>query len=171
MFDKLRRATAANLAAMARAIDASPFDTIKLKGDWEFHLFDKDGRLKDHRKKSNIIVTTGFQLVADCLCATSGRPTVVGYIGIGTGAVAPAVGDTALGTQLVRQASSYTYTSGSKKITQTTTFAAGTGTGALTEAGMFNAASAGTMLNRVTFSTINKAAGDTLAVTFDLTMS
>lgn len=45
------------------------------------------------------------------------------------------------------------------------TFAAGTGTGALTEAGIFNASSAGTMLNRVVFATVNKGASDTLIVT------
>jgi hypothetical protein len=49
------------------------------------------------------------------------------------------------------------------------TFPAGTGTGALTEAAILNAASAGTMLNRVVFSVINKGALDSLTITWKIT--
>ena len=53
----------------------------------------------------------------------------------------------------------------------TTTFAAGAATAALTEAGVFNAASAGTMLDRVIFPVINKGAADTLQAVFTFTLS
>jgi len=51
------------------------------------------------------------------------------------------------------------------------TFGAGVGTGAVTEAGIFNASSAGTMLCRTTFSVINKAAADTLGITWTVTVN
>jgi hypothetical protein len=56
-------------------------------------------------------------------------------------------------------------------ITYTATFPAGTGTGAITEAGIFNASTAGTMLCRTTFPVVNKQAGDTIAVTWVVTVS
>ncbi len=51
------------------------------------------------------------------------------------------------------------------------TFSAGEGTGAVTEAGIFNASTSGTMLCRTVFSVVNKAAGDTLQVTWTVTFS
>ena len=56
-------------------------------------------------------------------------------------------------------------------ITYTATFPAGTGTGAITEAAVLNASSSGTMLCRTTFPVVNKAAGDTIAVTWVVTVS
>jgi hypothetical protein len=50
-------------------------------------------------------------------------------------------------------------------------FPAGTGTGAVTEAGVFNAASAGTMLCRTVFSVVNKGAADAMSVTWTITVS
>jgi hypothetical protein len=51
------------------------------------------------------------------------------------------------------------------------TFPAGTGTGAITEAGILNAASAGILLCRTTFSVINKGAADTLGITWTVTVA
>jgi hypothetical protein len=51
------------------------------------------------------------------------------------------------------------------------TWAAGDGTGAITEAGIFNASSAGDMLARTVFSVITKDANDTLSITWTITLS
>jgi hypothetical protein len=50
-------------------------------------------------------------------------------------------------------------------------FEAGDGTGAVTEAGIFNAATGGSMLCRTVFSVVNKAADDTMSVTWTITIS
>jgi hypothetical protein len=50
-------------------------------------------------------------------------------------------------------------------------FEAGDGTGAVTEAGLFNAATGGDMLCRTVFSVVNKAADDTMAITWTITLS
>jgi hypothetical protein len=51
------------------------------------------------------------------------------------------------------------------------TFPAGSGTAALTEAGIFNAASVGTMMARTVFAVINKGALDTLTITWKITIA
>ena len=65
-------------------------------------------------------------------------------------------------------------TSGNE-VTATATFPAGTGTGSITEAGIFNPATAGgsggTMMCRTTFPVVSKAAGDSIAVTWKVTVS
>ena len=50
-------------------------------------------------------------------------------------------------------------------------FGLGVGTGAITEAGIFNAASSGTMLCRTVFSVINKGILDSMVITWTITIS
>jgi hypothetical protein len=89
---------------------------------------------------------------------------------IGTGTTSPGAGDTALGTQTGRVSLSGSVVS-TNTITYTATFPAGTGDGAITEAGVFNASSGGTMLCRTTFPVVNKQSGDTIAITWVVTVS
>jgi hypothetical protein len=89
---------------------------------------------------------------------------------IGTGSTSPSASDTQLGTQTGRVSLSNSVVS-TNTITYTASFPAGTGSGAITEAGIFNASSSGTMLCRTTFPVVNKAAGDTIAVTWVVTVS
>jgi hypothetical protein len=50
-------------------------------------------------------------------------------------------------------------------------FPAGTGTGAIVEAGLFNASSGGDMLCRTTFAVVNKGANDSITITWTVTVS
>jgi hypothetical protein len=87
------------------------------------------------------------------------------YIGVGTSGTAAALGNTTLGTEIAREA--VTVAGGSTSgttIIYSATFAAGTGTGALQEAGIFQSSSGSTMLSRVVYPVINKGAGDTVSV-------
>jgi hypothetical protein len=88
---------------------------------------------------------------------------------VGTGAVAPAAANTTLGTEIGTR-STVTATQAGATITYSATFAAGNGTGAITEAGIFNAGTAGTMMCRTTFSAINKGASDTIQITWTVTI-
>ena len=56
-------------------------------------------------------------------------------------------------------------------VTYICAFSAGEGTGALTEAGVFNAASSGTMLCRTEFAVVNKGAADSMTITWTVTVS
>ncbi len=168
--NSIRRFSAEALSALAGKIGGHGLgERLPLKGSWEFVLTDRDGKLKDYRKKDNLITDVGFQFLADASFIASGRPAIGNYTAIGATSTAPAAGNTALGSQLARQTNTYSYAA--KVATLSTTFAAGTGTGAVVEAGILNASTAGTLLNRVTFTVINKGALDTLAVNFTLTLS
>lgn len=161
--------TSAEMDAILAGRALLPTDeAFRFVGEFCATLRDKDGNHLITRKK-NLIVDTGFQLIADCLGNSGSRPNVISHIGVGTGTTAAAAGQTALITQVTRVAGTYSYNT--KVITFTADFAAGTGTGALTEAGVFNAVSAGIMLNRVVFPVINKGALDTMSVTFTFTLS
>ena len=122
--------------------------------------------------KDNMIVDVGFDYIADSIGLNSGRPAVMGYIGVGESNIASSAEQTGLQDELSpRQASAYEHTAGSKSFTISATFAPGVATGAITEAAVFNAATAGTMLDRVVFNVINKGADDTLTVVFTFNMS
>ena len=121
--------------------------------------------------KGNIIVGGGFDFVADAIGNASARPGVMGWIALGTGSTAAASTQTSLVTELKRNAATYAHTAGTKVFTFTASFLAGDATGAITEAGVFNAGSAGTMFDRVVFPVVNKGSDDSLTAVFTFTMS
>ena len=81
-----------------------------------------------------------------------------------------AASDTALGTEAARVSLTST-TVTSNAVAYVASFAAGTGTGAITEAGILNASSGGTLLCRTVFSVVNKAASDSMTITWTVTIS
>jgi len=91
------------------------------------------------------------------------------HMALGTGDTAAAAGDTTLATELDRNTTGSTVLNNA--ITYETTWAAGDGTGAIKEAGIFNAASAGDMLARTVFSVVNKGANDSMTITWTVTVS
>jgi hypothetical protein len=77
---------------------------------------------------------------------------------------------TALGVELDRNANTSKTRSGAV-VTIVADWAAGDGTGALTEAGTFDAGAAGNMWMSASFAVINKGASDTLQITWTLTFA
>ncbi len=143
-------------------------DTIEMKGNLTVTVFDEQGNVKDQRAIKNLVVSAGKTFIASRMVGTS--QAIMSHMAIGTGTTTPAVAQTTLTTEAGRvtlASSSFS----SNAVTYTATFPAGTGTGAITEAGIFNAASAGTLLCRTTFPVVNKAAGDSIAVTWVVTVS
>ena len=116
----------------------------------------------------NIVVTAGKGYVASRMKDASA--TAMSHMAIGSGSTAAAASDTALGSELGRVALTSTNVSGAI-VTYTATFAAGTATGAATEAAILNASSGGTMLCRTVFSVVNKGASDSMTVTWTVTVS
>ncbi len=145
---------------------------FQIVGRWKTELFDKDGKLKDVQQGPNIVCTNGKEFLASFLnsAVAAAATFTVKYIGIGTDATAETAANTTLGVELSRQTGTASYIS--NQIFQVkATFAAGSGTGAIVEYGLFSSSANGTMLARYTKSVINKAAGDTLAVTAQITLS
>lgn len=143
-------------------------ETPKASGTLDIVLKDKDGKIKDQRTVKNLVVTTGVNYIADRMADAA--ESAMSHMAVGTGTTAAAAGDTALGTQSGIVALTST-TQTNEDVVYVATFGAGTGTGALTEAGIFNAASSGTMLCRTVFSEVNKSASDSLQITWTVTIS
>lgn len=143
-------------------------ENLKLKGHVSMELRGADGKVKAQQEIRNLVVDAGLDLIASRLVGTASD--VMSHMAVGSGTVAAASGDTALGNELGRVA----LTSGSATdnvVTYAATFGAGTGTGAVTEAGILNAGTGGDMLCRTVFDVVNKAADDTLTVTWTVTIS
>ena len=116
----------------------------------------------------NLVVTDGKEYVASRMKDTT--KSAMSHMAIGTGSTAAAAGDAALGSQANREALTSTTVSGAA-VTYIATFGAGSGTGAITEAGLFNASSAGDMLCRTVFAVINKGSSDSMTITWTVTVS
>ena len=142
-------------------------DSLNLKGTLKVTLSDNNGKVKEEHHFKNLIVDTGESFVINALIASSTQPFA--YIAIGSGTTPPLGTQTDLQTELAR--TTFTYVTTTASLTMTAIFAPGVGTGTITEAGIFNAASAGTMLSRTTFLAINKASTDQLTVVWTITLS
>jgi hypothetical protein len=92
------------------------------------------------------------------------------YIGLGTGTNAANASDTDLQTPLATRVAG-TLSSASNVWQNIASFGPGVNTGAITEAGIFSVASGGTLMARQVFGTITKGAGDSLQVTWQITLS
>lgn len=144
-------------------------DSLKLKGDVFITVKDKDGNVKEERHEKNLVVSAGLNFICDRMEGTS--EAVMSHMALGSGTTAAAAGDTDLGSILgSREALDSTTVSGST-ITYVASFEAGDATGAVSECAIFNASTAGTMLCRVVFAEINKAADDTMSVTWVITLT
>ena len=137
-------------------------DNLKMKGRLQVSL---NGEVV--RDIDNLVVTAGKGYLADRMKNNS---STMSHMAIGSGTTAAAAGNTALGTELGRVSLTSTTVS-SNVVTYVATFAAGTGTGAVTEAGILTASSGGTMLCRTVFSVVNKGSADSMTITWTVTVS
>lgn len=142
-------------------------DKLSIKGHLDIVLKDKNGKVKEERHIHNTVTSAGKYGIADQILAS---PTLakVGWMAIGTGTPA----STLLGTELDRNAlTSKTRSNG--VVTMVGDWAAADGTGAITEAGLFDVVTANTvnMWCSASFSVINKGASDTLSISWTLTIS
>ncbi len=143
-------------------------ENLKASGSLRVVVTGSDGRVKEEHEFKNLVVTVGKNFVASRMVGASAN--VMSHMAIGESSTAAAITDTALGTEVGRVALSSATATGAVA-TYTALFPAGTGTGAIVEAGIFNAASAGTMLCRTVFAVVNKGAGDAMSVTWTVTIS
>ena len=143
-------------------------DAIKMTGELRLTVTNPEGNVTQEVVVPNLVVTVGKNFIASRI--KDATATAMSHMAIGSGTTAAAAGDTTLGTELGRVALTST-TVTANAVAYVATFPAGTGTGAITEAGIFNAASSGTLLCRTTFPVVNKASGDSIAITWVITVS
>ena len=147
-------------------------ENLKLSGHLNIVLKDKAGNVKDTREVKNLVVNKGLEYIASRMKDAS--KGVMSHMALGSGTTAAAATQTDLVTLLgAREALDSTTIAGSnnEKVVYVSAFEAGDATGAVTEAGIFNASTSGDMLCRTVFSVVNKAADDTMSVTWTITLS
>jgi len=143
-------------------------DNIKLTGRLEITLTDEHGKLKAVQRIPNMVVTAGKNLIASRLAGTAAA--VMSHMAVGSSNTAESLGQTALVAQTAIVALTAGTASGNQ-VTYTATFGSGVGTGVIAEAGLFNAASAGTMLARSVGVSLTKGPTDTLTITWIVTVN
>jgi hypothetical protein len=156
---------------MNENIDETPQsgDNLPLHFNATIELRGPDGEVKQREQVHNLITTAGRTAL---LSSTGSSKYVKDFsnLAIGSSATAPAIGDTALVSQLARAAATVTNPNATT-LRFVREFAAGVGTGTVQEAGLLDDPTTGTLLNRLTFGAVTKGAGDTLTVTIDCTIS
>lgn len=160
------------LKAFERFLFSQGPERVQIRGYFELLHRDSDGRVLDRREIKNLVVDAGKAGVASRINGAGGEAAFT-FVAIGTGAVAPAAGDTALGAEITtgggaRAAGTATrvttdVTNDTAQVVVTFSF---TASFAVTESGLLNASSAGVLLSRQTFSAVNVANGDSLQVTW-----
>ena len=145
-------------------------DESRVLGKLKIEVKDKHGKVKDTREVDNLVVDTGLAFIASRMKDASA--TAMSHMELGTGTTAAAAGNTTLETIISGSRTALTSTTvTSNAVAYVASFAAGTGTGAVTEAGILNAGSGGTLLCRTVFSTVNKGASDSMTITWTVTIS
>jgi hypothetical protein len=140
------------------------------------------GKWTFKKEVRNLITTAGKGGISSRING-AGAAAVFDKIGWGTGTTSPAAGDTALQTEVnASGGASTTHVIASPTTSQVTTSttndtsqwvgtATASGTIAITESGVFNASTGGTMLCRQTFTAINVVSGDSIQFTWKVQAS
>ena len=144
-------------------------DNLKLSGQLNIVLRDKNGNVKEERTEKNLVVTTGLGYIASRMKDASA--TAMTHMALGSGTTNALAAQTDLVTLLGSREALDSTTVTANAVAYVSSFEAGDATGAVTEAGIFNASTGGTMLCRVKFDVVNKAADDTMTVTWTITVA
>jgi len=146
-------------------------ESIALKGKVKIVHLDQFGNKKDERLIDNLIVTAGKTVIASRMAGNTSA--LMSRMGVGTSNTAATISDTTLGTPVAAgNVALDSTTASTNTITYVATFPAGTGTGSLTEAGIFNGfPGVGSMLCRTVFSTVTKGVSDVIVITWTVSIS
>lgn len=149
-------------------------DTMGAKGFGSMVCRDKDGNIKWELNFTNTITNVGFAVIAG-LAGNTGAQTAFTYLAVGTSSTAPSASQTALGGEITTNGlgraaatvSRVTTTQTNDTLQLVKAFSV-SGTSTVEEAGIFNDASAGTMLGRALTTSKTVVNGDTLTVTYQV---
>lgn len=146
-------------------------ESISVKGEVSIVVTDKDGNIKETRDVPNLIVSSGKNhiaaRIANLLVGSGQEGYLISHLGFGTSTVVPSLSDTTLFAQLgTRSVVALAHTITTNTVVVTASYVGYTGS--LTEAGLFNAATGGTMICRTTFGAVPIIPTDTLAISWTL---
>lgn len=150
-------------------------ELLTAKGKLHIVVTDEHGNVKVNREETNLVVNAGKAFITSRMIGTASA--VMSHMEVGTSSTAAGATQTALVTPVsgsrtaLATPTQVTTTVTNDSVQYACTFGAGVGTGALTEAGIFNASSSGTMLCRTVFSTVTKGASDIMTITWTVAIS
>lgn len=144
-------------------------EKMSVQGRLSVVLRDASGAVKQSYEVPNLVVNSGLAFIASRMKDTTAD--AMSHMAVGSGTTAADPADTALETQIGSRVALTSTTVTANETEYVASFAAGVGTGAITEAGIFNADTSGTMLCRTVFSVVNKGADDTLQITWTITIN
>ena len=145
-------------------------ENLKASGELRIVLTSQEGIVKEDQLVKNLVVSTGLNFIVSRM--KDATATAMSHMTLGTGTTAAANGNTTVEIEISGARVALTSTTvTANTITYVASFAAGVGTGAVTEAGILNASTAGTLLCRTVFPVVNKQAGDSMTVTWTVTVS
>jgi hypothetical protein len=144
-------------------------EALKVRGDVSIILRDENGNIKSESNITNLVVTVGRQHIASRMAET-GRQNQMSHMQIGSNTTVADPNQTTLLTPLSTRVALATAGGvvSSNTVQYSATFGPSNGTGAVTEAGIFNASTAGTMLCRTVFPVQNKSDSDSLTITWTI---
>lgn len=148
-------------------------DGLKVTGDVEIVLKDNNGYTVDTRSIKNLVVDSGLGYIGSRMLDNT--TSVMSFMGLGGNSTTATADDTDLGTPIGDReqiaSAVYSFTQNQAKVTYTAVFGAGEATGNLSEAGIFNSSTGGTMLCRTTFDTLTKPSASELTMTWVISLS
>lgn len=160
------------LAAHVAAPIARRFGLAVMYGKLEAVLRRADGSVIRYGVLDYRVVTTAFvSFVVDQLQTESSLFGDFKYHDAGVGTTAAAVGDTTIETTDGESRATGTQTESSATVYQSVGTVSYTTTKAVTEHGLFNDATTGTLMDRTVFSAINVVSGDSIQFTYSLTVA
>ena len=148
---------------------SSIIEQLKLRGDLNIKVLDAEGKVKEERDEKNLVVTAGLTFICSRMAGTA--KNVMSHMALGTGNTAAGASQTDLVSITGSRVALDSSTPSTSSIVYVATFGPGVSSGAITEAGIFNASSSGDMLCRTVFSVVNKAAGDTMVITWTISLT
>jgi hypothetical protein len=141
--------------------------TVFVVGNVDIKQYNDTGNLKDKREIRNTVTAVGKDVISARLVGNT--LAIMSHMAAGNSNTAATVTQTALGTELGRVAFD-SVARVTNTISYIATFPAGTATGNISEAGIFNNTSGGNMLCRTSFTPLTKASGDTIVITWNVTI-
>ena len=148
----------------------APIDTVAVT------VHDRAGHLVYSQITHNLITNAGKDFISAQIGSTTPGVNGANYIALTTDTAAANAADTTLTSEistggLVRAQGTYAHTTGTNTYTISKTFTASATFTGVDKAGLFTASSSGTMLAESTFSSVNLVSGDTLAITWTVTLT
>ena len=152
-------------------------DSIKIIGHISVVHKDKDGIVKATREVDNTIANASFAALSG-LAGGVGSENAFDYIALGTGTTGSTANDTSLESEIgdtgldrAQVTPTQETTTETDDTTQLVKEWTATGSKAVTECGVLNAASSGILFGRQVFSALNVISGDKIKITYKFKFS